>query len=433
MDKAEASHKEVAQAAAPAVRMGSRAMAGTLVVSHSLTHMYGQGFYVIIPQIFQQLGLTYTQAGLIDTARWLANGMSSLVGGFFVDMFQHRRGFLLGATLMLLGLGYVLVSLAPTYWLIIAALVFVALGGSLWHPIAIGLLSQRFPKNRGLVIAMHRASGSVGDTISPPLIGFLMGGSVVALSLFGLTFFQMTGPSIDWRQVLRLGLPISLALGLVIWGFLWHVGGARTSQAGLGSDLKKKLGSLGVAFRGRGLITLMAISALRGMGDRAILMFLGLYLSQELKMSTGMQGIFYGLLTLPAIATGPLLGAVSDRVGRRPIIVAVLLMSALFPPFIALADGTASLLVTVGIFGLFLYAVNSLVQAAAMDVAEGLKLEGTLIGLLWGGNAAFGAFSPVLVGWLADIFGIRIGFYYASAVFLAAGLLSLRLPQVSRK
>lgn len=408
-------------------------MAGTLIVSHSLTHMYGNGFYVIIPQIFQQMGLNYTMVGLLDTSRWLASGLSTLIGGFFVDMFQHRRGMLLGVTMLLIGLGYLLVSFAPTYWLIMAALAFTAVGGALWHPIALGLLSQRFPKQRGLMLALHRASGSAGDTISPPLVGFLLGGSVLAASVLGLHLFQVKGPSLDWRQVLQLGTPFALVLGIALWVFLGGVGGARSQGKGLGSRLRSQAKSLGKAFRGRGLVILMVVSALRGMGDRALVLFLGLYLSQELKMGPGSQGLFYALLTLPAIATGPILGAVSDRIGRKPIIVMVLLASAVFPALIAQSGSAASLTVTIGLFGLFLYAVNSLVQAAAMDVAEGMGLEGTLIGMLWGGNALFGAFSPFLVGWLADMFGIRIGFYYASAIFLLAGLLALRLPLVVGK
>lgn len=427
MDRTEAKAKEVAR---PAVRMGERVMAGSLITSHTLTHMYGHGFYVIIPQIYKQLGLTYTRTGFMDTARWLASGLSTLVGGFVVDMFQHRRGLFLGATMMMLGLSYFLVSLAPTYWWIVAALIVVGMGGAVWHPIALGLLSQRFPKRRGLVIAMHRASGSVGDTISPPLVGFLLGSTAITAGLFGLGFFTITGPSLDWRRVLQLGLPLALVLGVVLWAFLWNVGGTRATPEGRGRSLKEQLGSLGKAFSGRGLLTLMAVSALRGMGDRALVLFLGLYLSQELKMSSAATGMYYGLLTLPAIATGPILGAVSDRVGRKPVIVIVLLVSAIFPPLIVLSGGGTGLLVTVVLFGLFLYAVNSLVQAAAMDVAEGLRVEGTLIGLLWGGNALFGAFSPLLVGWLADIFGVRIGFYYASAIFLIAGLLALRLPRI---
>ena len=427
MEEIKATNKELGQ---PTVRVGGKVMAGSLIVSHSLTHMYGNGFYVIIPQIFQQLGLTYTLVGLMDSSRWLATGLSTLVGGFFVDMFQHRRGLLLGATLILLGLGYVLVSLAPTYWLIIAALVFTAVGGSLWHPIALGLLSQRFPKQRGFVISLHRASGSVGDTISPPLVGFLLGTSILSAALFGVQLFSITGLGLDWRRVLQLGMPLTLVFGIALWFFLWNVGGPKSNPKSLLSNLKSQATTLKKAFKGHGLIVLMTVSALRGMGDRALILFLGLYLSQELKMSTAAQGLYYGLLTLPAIATGPILGAVSDRIGRKPVIVLVLLMSAIFPPLLVQVGGSIYLAIIIGIFGLFLYAVNSLVQAAAMDMAEGLHLEGTLIGLLWGGNALFGAFSPFLVGWLADIFGLKIGFYYASAIFLLAGLLSLRLPRI---
>jgi FSR family fosmidomycin resistance protein-like MFS transporter len=66
------------------------------------------------------------------------------------------------------------VGLAPTFTLILISLGFASAAGSFWHPIALGLLSQRFPERRGFVICLHRAGGSVGSTIAPTLVGVLL-------------------------------------------------------------------------------------------------------------------------------------------------------------------------------------------------------------------------------------------------------------------
>jgi hypothetical protein len=52
----------------------------------------------------------------------------------------------------------------------------------------------------------------------------------------------------------------------------------------------------------------------------------------------------------------------------------------------------------------FRYAVSNLTQAVSLDIAEGKGLEGSMIGLLWGNNATFGALSPLLLGVLITAF-----------------------------
>ena len=69
--------------------------ATTVIGAHALEHMYGRAFLVLIPQIYVALGLAPIQAGLLDAVRQLSGGATSMTGGFFVDMFQHRRAHIL--------------------------------------------------------------------------------------------------------------------------------------------------------------------------------------------------------------------------------------------------------------------------------------------------------------------------------------------------
>jgi hypothetical protein len=89
-------------------------------------------------------------------------------------------------------------------------------------------------------------------------------------------------------------------------------------------------------------------------------------------------------------------------------------------------------------FGIFLFSVNSLTQAAAIDVAAGKGLEGTFIGLMWGSNAFFGAMASILAAIIIDGvgrfgldwngFGWHAAFYFASGLFFLGFLSSLALP-----
>ena len=149
-------------------------MATTVIGAHALEHMYGRAFLVLIPQIYIALGLAPIQAGLLDAVRQLSGGATSMTGGFFVDMFQHRRAHILAFSMSLIAIGYFLVSIAPTFGLILAALALASAGTALWHPPALGLLAQRFPNQRGLFISMHRSTGNIGDWLGPLIVGGLL-------------------------------------------------------------------------------------------------------------------------------------------------------------------------------------------------------------------------------------------------------------------
>ena len=86
------------------------------------------------------------------------------------------------------------------------------------------------------------------------------------------------------------------------------------------------------------------------------------------------------------------------------------------------------MILSVALFGLFHFSVNSLTQAAAMDLVAGRQLESTFIGLLWGSNAAFGAVASLGAGALVGFFGWQISFYLAAGFFLIGFLSSLFLP-----
>ncbi|MBI2918799.1 MAG: MFS transporter [Chloroflexi bacterium] len=428
MAEAKASAEQVAAAekarAQPAAKAAGGVVAGSLIGSHTLTHIYSHGFQVIIPELYKNLGLVPLSAGLIDTVRWLSSGFFSLLVGFFVDMFQHRRGLFLGLSMAIIGVGYLLVSVAPTYFLILIAIAFAATGGSIWHPPALGLLSQRFPKHRGLMMALHRATGSVGDTFGPMLVGFLMMAGIVALGPL-----RISAPGLSWRGVLQVGFPVSVGLALLIWLLLWKVGGPKVKTPPFRSNFVSQMGVAKKALASKGMFNLLAVAALRGMGDRALVLFLPLYLAVDLGMNSLQVGFRLGLLTALGVFTGPVFGSLSDRLGRKPVIIGLMLVGGTMPLLIANAGTGGLLLAVIVLTGIFMYTVNSLVQAAALDLVEGQRLEGTFIGLLWGFNSLFAALSPLVAGAIAGFWGFKAALYYAASMTLIGGLLATRLPR----
>jgi FSR family fosmidomycin resistance protein-like MFS transporter len=221
-------------AGAESNRTKDSVMATTVIGAHALEHMYGRAFLVLIPQIYVALGLAPIQAGLLDAVRQLSGGATSMTGGFFVDMFQHRRAHILAFSMSLIAVGYFLVSIAPTFGLILAALALASAGTALCHPPALGLLAQRFPKRRGLFISMHRSTGNVGDWLGPLIVGGLLA-------------------VVGWRWIVGGGTPVLLFLAFVIFFLLRNVSGPKVEGVDYKAKFRKQMLDMRESFKGTGM------------------------------------------------------------------------------------------------------------------------------------------------------------------------------------
>src|SRR5499433_2986058 len=116
-----------------------------LVVSfgHALTHWYPATFYLLLPLIGSELGLSYAQIGSILTAQFVAGAISNVPGGLIVDS-VGRKGVLMAISLAWVGIPYLLMGFSHAYWQLLTCATLVGIGNNLWHPTAIPLLGNRF-------------------------------------------------------------------------------------------------------------------------------------------------------------------------------------------------------------------------------------------------------------------------------------------------
>ena len=391
-------------------RVTGRLAAGGIIVSHSLQHLYGQGFYVVLPVIYTSLGLTPVAAGFIGTIRQVSSGVASMVGGFVLDKLQHRRILKRYLSLLLMGLGYLFVGLSSIYPLILLSIGLAGAAGSIWHPAALGLLSQRYPERRGFMLALHRSSGNVGDVLGPLLVGVLL------LVLV-------------WQNILFGAFPVAVAMALFLWATLRRAGNWQklTDQTRPQRNFSEQFSALKEVMKSRELILLLLVSGFSGLGQGSLMLWLPLYLQETQGMGSLGIGIHLGLLSGIGIVSVPAIGILSDKLGRNRVILMVLIAQATIATLMALAGSGVLLTILVALMGAFLFALNPLVQAGSLDITEGKRLEGTMIGLLWGSNAAFNGVSPLLVGFLITSLGYGVLFWYIAAVEVIAGLLAIRL------
>src|SRR6266478_1738307 len=128
-------------AAVPEAPRGSYREMWLITLGHSLTHWYPATCYLILPIIGKEVGLSYSQIGLIMTFQYIA-------GGVLVDT-VGLKGVLMATSLFWLGFPYLLMGFTHSYLMLLGCVALVGFGNSLWHPTAIPTLARRFPERKG--------------------------------------------------------------------------------------------------------------------------------------------------------------------------------------------------------------------------------------------------------------------------------------------
>ena len=420
-------------------RTKNSVMATTLIGAHAFEHLYAHSIPLLAPIILADLGVNASLGLLIPAIRSIFGGVSSTVGGFFVDLYHHRVAWVLSVSAFSVGLGYLLMSVAPTYFLILAALSLGSVGSAMWHPPALGLLARRFPERRGVFISLHRSMGSIGDSISPLALGALLGG---VLAWEGLFSWNLPWDQIHWRAIVGFSTIIMFTSSVVILVLLRHAGG----QKPVGVDIRQRFDTnwqgMKDAFRGTGMWAIFTVSAVRGMADRTYVFLVPLYLAYLLEQDgykildpyvVTLLAVHVALMTIPGIISGPIIGAISDRIGRKLIIVFVMALTTCLTLATVMsaqiAGGfTPMITLLIAIYGTFNFSVNNLTQAAAADIAVGRRLESSFLGLMWGNNTLFGAIAAVFIFFAVRWFGWELGFYISAAIYFVGLLISLLIP-----
>ena len=71
---------------------------------HCLTHWYPATFYLLLPLIGKELGLSYAEIGLVMSCQYFFGAISNIPGGMLVDTYQARSDVPEPGTVALVGL-----------------------------------------------------------------------------------------------------------------------------------------------------------------------------------------------------------------------------------------------------------------------------------------------------------------------------------------
>jgi MFS transporter, FSR family, fosmidomycin resistance protein len=379
-------------------------------IGHALTHWYPATFYLLLPLIGNELGLSYSQIGSILACQYGAGAIANVPGGIFVDTIG-RKGLLMALSLAWIGFPYLVMGFSHAYWMMLACATLVGIGNNLWHPTAIPWLADRFPDRKGLVMAFHGMGANVGDAAAPLVVGALLAVH-------------------SWRTVVLMNIIPGIVMSVLILLYIGRIHNAEptaTEGKPVHMSSAQRLRSLGRLLKNPALVTLATGSALRSLTQGALLTFLPLYLARDMGYSLLWIGGCMFALQAAGFVASPIAGHLSDRVGRRQIIVSSMSMTGIVILCMAIAGGTPWFVLLVALLGFFLFAVRAVLQAWLLD-ATPRNMGGSAIGLLFGTQAVGQALGPVSAGIVADHFGIMAAFYFLAGTIILGNLMIFITP-----
>ena len=366
-----------------------------LTACHAFNDLYGLVLPPLLPPLQDAFGLSYWQLGLLAFATTAISAVGQPLVGAFADLYRRRRlvlliGFCLYPPAMLL------LAAAPSYVVLLAAAALVGLAASAYHPQSTTLLLDRFPRRRGWASGIHGTGNSIGFALAPLLLGPL-------------------AARLGWRAAAGvMALPALLAAGLV--AAAWRV--VQEPAAPPAGGLRA-----GVS---RPLLVLTAVNGVQQAVVAGFITFLPAFYA-----SRGAGLALAGLLTAALPATGllsqPLGGALSDRYGRRELLLGSLVGLGLSVLAFAQASG-ASLVACALLVGFCASLASPIVLVYAAELAPGGR-TGQAVGIAWGVGIAVSSIAAPATGAAIDTYGFTWAHTTLGGLALLAAVGALALPR----
>jgi MFS family permease len=361
----------------------------TLSIAESSMFIDRLALGMLAPFVAKELALSNFQFGLLSSGFSLAYAISGYYVAGFSDRSGQRRNFLILSTLV-----FSLLSAATgfasglVYLLVLRLLLGIAEGPFL--PI---LQSVMVPAS-----SPHRRGFNIGflQNVSPFLLGQLA--SPIVLTQLATSF--------NWRMTFFMtAIP-----GLLIIPFIHRLVPKRsqttTAAAVSAHSLERHTTKL---FRIRNVMLCVALAACTGTWILLNNTFLPLYLVKVSGYSATQMGFMMSLLGVGGCAASLILPALSDRIGRKPVLIAGFALGLTTPLGVLLAaHNPPVLMAAIAVGSCVLGCTPLIITIVPADSVHSRSLA-RAIGLTSASSAIVGGVvMPAVAGRLADWYGLQV-------------------------
>lgn len=349
----------------------------------------------VLPLFALSLNATPPEIGWIVMASTIPGVLISYPAGALSDHLGKRRVLL--ASLFVFASAPFLYLVIETAWQLMAVRFYHGFATAIFGTVASAAIAERYTADRAARLSTYSSVTIVGRSIAP-----FLGGTLISLASFGAVYVACAISGV-----------LALAAGLLLRD---DAPPPAKKQA-----LPHFWASLVTLLRDRGIMLVSLVEAAQYLVFGAIEAFLALF-AASLGIPAWQIGIILGAQLLSIVFAKPLMGKVSDRMGRRRVILPGLLIGAAsvvllpyFPSFVGLSVLSLA-------FGLGFATVTSSTAALVADLTRDGRY-GSSMGVLRTVMDVGQSIGPVLTGFMVGVAGYANAFTLLAAILVAAALM----------
>lgn len=345
----------------------------------------------LLPEMRADLGLSLFEAGVALSVFQVVYAVFQYPSGRLSD--DWSRATLLVPSFVVLGVGCLLLGGAVGLWTLLVAMAVFGVGKGLYAIPSRALLSDLFVTHRGRALGVFSAGTDLG--------GILAAGAAVAAIAVA-----------TWRVVFA---PVAVVLFALLALFvLWN----REPYVVRRADLESVVTLRRLLATPRQRWTIVAFVCFYVMVN-GVLNFLPEYLRVAKGFSPALASAAYALLFVVGLAVKPVAGAVSDRVPRRAVAIAGLLLAAVALGAVILVEAPLAVAAAIVVFATGYKTEFPVIDAILLDAAPDAG-AGADLGAARTFFLGIGSVGPAFVGAVADAASFAVAFASLGALLVAA-------------
>jgi MFS family permease len=384
-----------------------------LAVSFGFAFFDRNAVNYLAPYIVRELGLTNTQVGLLSSVLALSWAVSAYVIGRWSDAAGVRKPFLIAILFVFSGCS-ILSGLANSFYMLLAARLIMGIAEGPMLPVCLAIImAESSPSRRGL-----------NTGIVQSVFASLLGASIAPIVLVQLAEW------FNWRVAFFLaGIP-GILCAIAVMRFVREPKAAPVEDTRAAETEKR--GWLSVILRERNIRLCCVIACLMVSWLMLHQTFSLLFFTDVRHFSEEQGSWIMGVLGICAAIVGFAGAAVSDRIGRKPVVVGLCLISLSTPLAALYFQGPIAVLAALMFIGWLGTGAFPLIMGVIPGETLPPRYAATAIGLVMGvGEVVGGAGAPTAGGWAADLTTLSAPIQIAAVCALCAAILSLSLKETA--
>lgn len=370
-----------------------------LSAGHSVQDTYQAFLPALLPILIEKFSLMKTEAGLLSVFSSFPSLLQPIIG-YLADNIGPRYFVILAPAVSAIMMS--LLGVAPTY--IVAALLLIVAGISSASIHATGpVIAGRLSAQRlGMGMSFWMMGGEIGRVLGPLVIvsaveylkpqntpWLAVGGVLTSVFLYfqlrnlnGRAFVHAAAP--PWREALKSMRPV--------------------------------------------LLPVSAVLLLRAFAFVSVTTFLPTFLTEQ-GADLMMAGVSLSVMQAAGVAGAFLGGSLSDRLGRRPVLIAGMTLSAITLFAFTSLEGWVLFPLLLAL-GFCLLSITPIIMAIVQESFPDSRALAN--GVYMAVNFVSSSIVAVLIGAIGDLSSLRTAYYVSAALALASLPFILSLPRVKK-